>query len=137
MIRERLLRKAGNANIVAVWLKGLRNVYDAYDVAQWLGYWSRNDNGRRNLDDHLDEYLIYGGISADEYRILAIFDGERLEDTCLSTSLLSGRAEIPSGFLRTGLGETVVQKLENEIYQRTGVCGESDQLLRLVTCLTV
>lgn len=50
--------------IVAVWLKGLPVVYDAFSIADALNIESPNR--------FLHEVLIYGGISADRYRILAI-----------------------------------------------------------------
>jgi hypothetical protein len=34
-------------------------------------------NVRKRLANHLNEYLVFGGIPADEYRILAIFNGQK------------------------------------------------------------
>lgn len=46
-----------------------------------------------------------------------------------------GRAELPKGFLADGVGGTVEEKLENEIYQHTGIKGHSDQLVYLIGSL--
>lgn len=59
--------------IIAVWAKGLQNVYNAREVAEMLG----NDNGNINKWNHNDEYLIYGGIPANDYRLLAMFVGKK------------------------------------------------------------
>lgn len=34
-----------------------------------------------------------------------------------------------------GVGATVEEKLENEIYQHTGIMGQSKQLLHLIACM--
>lgn len=53
---------------MAIWSKGVRDVYDAYDVAKHLGYQSQTcSDPRRRLENHLDEYLVHGGIYANEY----------------------------------------------------------------------
>lgn len=59
--------------VIAIWSNGLGNVYDAYEVARWLGYQNsscfdpRRDR-HKQLDNHVDEYLVANGILADEYR---------------------------------------------------------------------
>ena len=72
--RRQWLIKNGREDvmIIAIWSRGLRNVYDAYEVAKRLGYHSPSSDPGRQLDDHLDEYLVAGGISTDEYWTLAI-----------------------------------------------------------------
>lgn len=117
--------------IIAIWAKGLRNVYDAYEVAMWLGYRERSWDTRRRLEHHLDEYLVWGGISEDEYRMLAIFDGRSEQSLSLSVPTYPGLASVPNGFL-TVPGETAEKKLKNEIYQHTGIKGESEQLICLI-----
>ena|SRR5450432_1418728 len=65
---------ATNVIVIAVWSKDLLRVYSAYDVAHQLQYTSyHNGDLRRQLDHHLDEFLVCHSIHADEYRILAIF----------------------------------------------------------------
>lgn len=135
--RQGLIEKGGEDVItIAIWSRGLRNVYDAYEVAKWLGYHSPSLDPRRQLDNHLDEYLVAGGISTDEYRVLAIFHGRTLADVPLSVPGFTGRAEVPHGLLADGIGRTVEEKLENEIYQHTGLRGQSKQLLYLTGCMT-
>ena len=135
--RQLLLEKGQNdVIIIAIWSKGLRNVYDAHKVAQKLGFQSRSSNPRRRLENHLDEYLVHGGIYAYEYRMLAFFHGCTLVDVPLSLPGHMGRAKIPHGFLADGVGRTVEEKLENEIYQHTGIRGQhSEQLLCLIGSL--
>ena len=118
--------------IIAIWSRWLRNVHDAYEIAKWLGYRSPSPDPRRQLENHLDEYLVAGGISADEYRILAIFHGRTLDDVPLSVPGLTGRAKVPGGLLADGVGRTVEEKFENEIYQHTSIRGQSEQLLYLI-----
>jgi hypothetical protein len=111
--------------IIAIWAKGLPNVYDAYDVARMLGYLDKSSK-------HLDEYLAHEGISADSYRILAIFNGQKEQkDIALSVPGLQGSATVPGPFLTDVPGRTAKEKLENEIYQHTGLRGDSEQLLYL------
>ncbi|KAI6083107.1 hypothetical protein F4821DRAFT_198334 [Hypoxylon rubiginosum] len=58
-------RTAKTIVIIAVWLEGKLGVYDARAAAVALGY------PRDRLDFHVGEFLVYGGISANEYRIIA------------------------------------------------------------------
>lgn len=118
--------------IIAIWSRGLCNVYDAYEVAKRLGYHSKSLDPRERLENHLDEYLVAGGISSDEYRILAIFHGHTLDNVSLSVPGFTGQAAIPNGFLADGIGRRVEEKLENEVYQHTGIRGQSEQLLYLI-----
>ena len=46
--------------------------YDIYNIARRLRYTDPGIHLRRRLSYYRDEYLIYGGISADDYAILAI-----------------------------------------------------------------
>ncbi|KAL4904451.1 hypothetical protein BDW74DRAFT_179030 [Aspergillus multicolor] len=61
--------------VVAVWAKGLTNVYNALDAATTLGYSDTGTEPVRNIWDHHQEFLVDNGIAADEYRILAVFEG--------------------------------------------------------------
>ncbi|KAF4342186.1 6-hydroxy-D-nicotine oxidase [Fusarium beomiforme] len=53
--------------IIAVWLRGLSGVYDAYAMAR--------DLGLNNLHFYRHEVLVRWGIDADSYRILTLFHG--------------------------------------------------------------
>ncbi|KAF5568112.1 hypothetical protein FNAPI_331 [Fusarium napiforme] len=81
--REHLIeRGAREIMIVAVWLKDLSGVYDAYNIAQRLVAFqdlSSSSRLRRNLDNYRGELLVQGGIDYTEYRILACFQGDSPE----------------------------------------------------------
>ncbi|KAJ6197806.1 hypothetical protein J3E72DRAFT_192606 [Bipolaris maydis] len=127
--RQRLLED-GNKEIViiAIWAKGLQNVYDASEVAKMLR--CSNDGGNRC--NHDDEYLIHGGISADDYRLLAVFDGQKEQRLGLNLPGLIGSTTVPDGFISTAPGTTGNEKLQNTIYMYTGIRGESAQLWYLI-----
>ncbi|KAF7514237.1 hypothetical protein GJ744_000007 [Endocarpon pusillum] len=133
-MRRRLIEKGEeDVCIVAIWSKGLRNVYDAYEVAKTLVYGDGSSNSRNRLADHLDEYLVFREIPADAYRVLAIFNGRREQENIdLSVPGLTGSATVPDAFMRDVPGRTAKDKLKNEIYQHTGISEESEHLLYLV-----
>ncbi|KAF2711205.1 hypothetical protein K504DRAFT_466228 [Pleomassaria siparia CBS 279.74] len=136
-LRQQLIT-AGRRNIVivAIWAKGKCNIYDAYQVAKTLGYQDNSEDARRRLQNHYDEYLVLGGISADEYRLLAVFDGHSTRDIPLSVPGLSvGPTTVPDAFIADVPGNTVQEKLENMIYMHTGIRGESEQLWYLIGCM--
>lgn len=53
----------------------MSGVCSAEEVAARLGYSDTGLDPHRKLWHHRDEYLVEGGIVADEYRVLAIFEG--------------------------------------------------------------
>jgi hypothetical protein len=132
--RRQLIKEGGKkVVIVAIWAKGLHDVYDAYKVAEMLGYRNDSSNPRKRLANHVDEYLVLGGISADEYRILAIFNGQgEQRNITIRVPGLTGSPILPDAFMTDVPGRTAREKLENEIYRHTGIRGESEQLLNLV-----
>lgn len=130
--RRRRLLEAGNKGVViiAVWSKGLPFVYDAYEVAKAL-----ERDGGLDSSSHTDEYLVYGGIWADEYRVLAVFGGQNeLENVPLEVPGLIGSSTVPA-FTTNVSCETarrgLKEMLEQEISSRTGIYGKSEQLLYL------
>jgi hypothetical protein len=121
--RWQRMRKLGAQNvfIVAVWLKGLGGVYDAYEISQTLRFGSS--------DPFLYEILVHGGISAQEYRILAVFRGSCLEDTVLCLDEMIATGQLPNEFLAGTCQSTVnfgrylpdcTDRLWEELYMRTG-----------------
>jgi hypothetical protein len=120
--------------IIAVWLKGLARVYDAYEIAGAFGI-----HGKKR-DVHLYEVLLWGGISADEYRILAAFGGVgQTLPAVLSLPGLSMAVRLPPAFIRgvqekteiaTSLRPDATSRLRDEIYMRGGVRDDS-KLYRL------
>ncbi|KAF5614394.1 uncharacterized protein FSUBG_274 [Fusarium subglutinans] len=131
--RKHLIEKGGRGiMIVAVWLKDLSGVYDAYNIAQRLlacqGPMSSNGL-RRNLDKFRGELLVQGGIDYMGYRIMACFQGDNPEIERQSISPLLGFPEhkltvdIPRGTLPVyGNSKlSIAQKLEYEMLSLTGV----------------
>ncbi|KAH7192724.1 uncharacterized protein B0J16DRAFT_411406 [Fusarium flagelliforme] len=124
--RENLIRNRGGRGIriIAVWLKGLTKVYDAYTIASHLGY---PRGPRRILEHHRHELLVEGGIHGDDYRVLAIFNGYTLgeEDIGLRPLAIDPergyRATIPRGSLP---GATATESLRDEMYSLTGTSSD-------------
>ncbi|XP_014550696.1 hypothetical protein COCVIDRAFT_31646 [Bipolaris victoriae FI3] len=112
----------------AIWAKGLQNVYDASEVAKMLRY--NNDGSNRWNQD--GEYLIHRGISADDNRLLAVFDGQKEQRLDLGIPGLTGSTTVPDGFMSTIPGTAGNEKLENTNYMHTGIRGESAQLWYLI-----
>ncbi|KAJ4860516.1 hypothetical protein T069G_05504 [Trichoderma breve] len=115
-----LRRRAEEVVIVAVWLKGLPVVYDALQIAERLGL--------GNLDRSQNEVLVYGEISADSYRILAICNGNgNIKEAALHLDGLNTDVRIPGEFIdgvsikRSIDGKPdVTELLRDELYTRTG-----------------
>jgi hypothetical protein len=129
----------GNLYIVAIDTDRVKNTrYDAYDVARRLGYTDPGIHPRRRLSHHRDEYLIYGGISADDYAILAIFPAGGDEMRCQvgghSIPLPGAYLECLSRLASHGPRMTVVEDLATEIYSSTGVYNDR-QLAALLTAM--
>lgn len=73
-----------NVEIIAIWAWDLHFLYKAADIARTLGYRDGNYDHpfyrRRQLSYFKHEYLVWGSILADEYRILAVFFGDNQEE---------------------------------------------------------
>lgn len=114
-----LRRGAEDVVIVAVWLTGLSLVYDALQIAQ--------DLGLDNLGWFENEILVHGGIPADSYRILAIFNGNgNIKEVALHLDGLNTDVRIPGEFI-DGISiksidgkPDVTELLRDELYARTG-----------------
>ncbi|KAK3310631.1 uncharacterized protein B0T15DRAFT_44243 [Chaetomium strumarium] len=112
-----LEKGATNVVIVAVWLKKLP-VYDAYTLA---GFLRIPDN---KCDP--DELLVLGGIAADQYRILATFDGMGNPGRALlSLNGLNVDVLLPPAFIggnehAYGFLPNATDKLRDEFYSCTG-----------------
>ncbi|KAF5245282.1 hypothetical protein FANTH_7404 [Fusarium anthophilum] len=131
--REHLIERGGRGiMIVAVWLKDLSGVYDAYNIAQHLlarqGPMSSSEL-RQKLDNFRGELLVQGGIDYMEYRIMACFQGDSPEIERRSISPLLRFPEpritacIPRGTLPVhGNSQlSITQQLEYEMLNLTGV----------------
>ncbi|KAK7575396.1 hypothetical protein V3481_017356 [Fusarium oxysporum f. sp. vasinfectum] len=122
--RKQILRMgARNVIIIAVWLKNKPFVYSAYDFAIDHGF--PDDQVRC----HEGEYLVYGGIPAEEYRILACFRGDNLLDEELDlTPFVSApwkyRVSIPAGSLPIPANTSGAEALKMELYSLTGVLND-------------
>ncbi|RFN50178.1 hypothetical protein FIE12Z_5582 [Fusarium flagelliforme] len=127
--RKDLIEDRGGmgVRIIAVWLKGLTRVYDAHKIARSLGYPSAGPGVRPRLENHEDELLVEGGIDSG-YRVLAIFNGDTLDEEDVSLSPLANSPErlygatIPRGSLP---GTTATESLRDEMYS---LMGTSDDL---------
>ena len=71
-------------------------------------------------------------ISVDEYRVCRFKGQEEQQNIALSVDGLTGSVTVHNTFLTDTPGNTVKQKLENEIYQHTDIRGKGEQLLYLV-----
>jgi hypothetical protein len=128
--RGRIKEGGRNVRIIAVWLKGLSNVYDAYDIASCLEYSTEHTRGQSTsgvLENHRNELLVQGCISSSSNRVLACFEGDTLDKEILSFPLLSNdwrwpfEVTIPQGSL-PGVSETAATNLlMNNIHSLTGV----------------
>ncbi|KAF5588895.1 hypothetical protein FPANT_6455 [Fusarium pseudoanthophilum] len=144
--RKRLIKRGGREIIiVAVWLKDLSGVYDAYNIAQRLVAFqdpSSSSRLRRNLDNYRGELLVQGGIDYTKYRILACFKGDSPEIERRSISPLLKHPErslvvsIPRGTLPVygNSNLSVTQQLEYEMLSLTGVRNDV-QLCALVLAM--
>ncbi|KAL4962047.1 uncharacterized protein BDV14DRAFT_179193 [Aspergillus stella-maris] len=129
--------------VVAVWARGLMGVYSAEEAATKLGY---NDMGltgmdpdeRRKIRHHWNEYLVEGGIAADEYRILAIFEGggpDRVVDFEWPEYRLRSSMAIPRDFFPGRRSGNALVDIACEIYSYCGVWDDMkrDQLVKAMT----
>ncbi|RHZ61287.1 hypothetical protein CDV55_104155 [Aspergillus turcosus] len=129
MERRQMLidRREEDVIVVAVQAKNLVGVYSAERVAEALGYRDENNDPRRR-PCHRDEYLIYGGISPDEYAILAVFDGrEPCVPVIFNTPAFEYHGQIPRNSLPGQAERGPLVALEDEMYRRTG---RRDDLVR-------
>lgn len=116
--RQEFFMETGRTDIVviAVWAKDLNGVYSAEQVASVLKY---PDEMIRN---HYDEYLVEGGIAADQFRILAIFEGGGAErDVVFECPFYKISTTIPSGFFPGRISDNALNDIGNEIYRHSGV----------------
>lgn len=123
--RQRMIEQgATEVVIVAVWLEGFPGIYDAFMMARALGF------GNQQLDPFLYEVLVYGGVSADSYRVLAMFHGiQPREGVALSVDGLTMMAEMPGDFVagvpnrtRNGIRHrpNLTDKLRDEVHTHIG-----------------
>ncbi|KAE8130867.1 hypothetical protein BDV38DRAFT_42195 [Aspergillus pseudotamarii] len=138
MQRRKNLESKGERDIVviAVWTKGLAGVYSAEEAASKLGYSDAGLDRRRKLWHHRDEYLIEGGIAADEYRILAVFEGGGPEhEIVFECPLYRVPAMIPSGFFPGRRSGNALQDIAYEIYSHSGAFDDMkrDELVKAIT----
>ena len=140
--RQWMLRQdetnTGDLYIVAIDTDRAHICYDAYSMAQRLGYTVSSVHPRRQLSHHRDEYLIYGGISADDYAILAILPAGGNEVRCRIDGhwipLPAAYLECLSRLASHGLRMTVEEDMAMEIYSSTGMYSDR-QLAALLTAM--
>lgn len=121
--------------VVAVWAKGLTNVHNALDAATTLGYSDTGTCPGRNIWDHRQEFLVDNGIAADEYRILAVFEGggesRLVEFECPLYRIVT---VVPDEFFCGRRTEDALVDIEDEIQYRTGVRDDHkrDKLMKAI-----
>lgn len=121
--------------MVAVWAKGLAGVCSAEDAASRLGYSDTGLDIRKKLYPHCDEYLLEGGLAADEYRILAVFEGGgRERDVIFECPFYRIKVTIPSGFFLRWRSYNALGDIEDEIYSHSGVRDDKkrDELVKAI-----
>ncbi|KAL2005968.1 hypothetical protein VTN00DRAFT_9622 [Thermoascus crustaceus] len=133
-----LLERNGEKDImvIAVWARDLPGVYDAEKVASGLGYSDTGSDNRRKLRHHHDEYLVEGGIAADDYHILALFEGGGPDrDVVFECPFYTISTKIPSGFLPGKGSKSPMEDIEDKIYSHTGVRDDMkrDQLMKAIS----
>ncbi|BCR83531.1 uncharacterized protein ACHE_10933A [Aspergillus chevalieri] len=138
MQRRKELEREGKTDIVviAVWVEHLSGVYSAEEVAARLGYSDTGLDRRRKLWQHRDEYLVEGGIVADEYRVLAIFEGGGPErNVVFACPFYDISTTIPSGFFPGRRSNNALEDIEYEIYSHSGVRDDMkrDELVKAIT----
>jgi hypothetical protein len=101
-------------------VKNLHYIHNAYDIATALRYKDDNRDRRRQHCNHFKEFLVESEIYADNYRILATFNEDRLE-RLVSLSILRLQVEVivSSDFLQSTIVSRLTQKLEDEVYSCT------------------
>lgn len=123
--------------VIAVWTKGLASVYSAEEVARRLGYSDIGLDPKRKLQPHRDEYLVEGCIAADEYRILAIFEGGGTERVVVFECpfIYQASTTIPNEFFPGRRSSNALEDIEDEIYYHSGVRNDMkrDVLVQAIT----
>jgi hypothetical protein len=113
---------ARDVRIIAVWAEDIQHLYRAEGIATALGYNNSGQDRRRRLMNHRYEYLVWGGIAADDYRILVVFPGDGPERSVSLLSLTNSvEASLPGDFVSSTARPDVSAELLIEIWSCTGV----------------
>lgn len=107
--------------VIAIWTEYLTSVYSAEQIASMLEYTDKGPNERKVLRNHYDEYLVEGGIAADKYRILAVFEGGGPERDVVFEWPFNWSTTIPSEFFPGRRSNSALEDIGDEIYSRSGV----------------
>lgn len=138
MQRRETLEREGETDIavIAVWVEHLSGVYSAEEIAARLGYSDTGLDPQRKIWHHRDEYLVEGGIVADEYRVLAIFEGGGPpRNIVFEYPFYRIPATLPSGFFPGRRSHNALGDIEDEIYSHSGVRDNTKRggLVRAIT----
>ncbi|KAL4985265.1 hypothetical protein BDW68DRAFT_165466 [Aspergillus falconensis] len=123
---RQVLQSQNQADIVviAIWAKDLRGLYSAEDIAEQLGYpeFGPGTADGMTVSAHRNEYLVEGGISPDEYRILAVFEGGGPDRTVVfENRFYHITTTIPDEFFPGKRSGNALQDVEDEIVSHLGV----------------
>ena len=131
-------RGAEEVIVYAVSLKGMQNVYSAYEAASLCGYRENSEDRRRKLAYHQSEVLVEGSIPATENRILALFLGNEIAEENVSLRLEPNVqpivAKIPYGSLFVAGDASQTEQLKQEVLNNTGT-NDADTFRALVLAL--
>ena len=120
-----LARGKKNVIIVAIWAEDMCNLYSAQDVATALEYNNNSQDNRRRLANHRHEYLVWSGIAADYYRILAVFSGDGSErPVFLQSATYNVEATLPGDLRDNTARRDVTEELRSKLYSCTGIIDE-------------
>lgn len=128
--RRRYFQNRGEQGVViiAVWAKDIHHLYKAEDIARALGWDNSGQDRRRKLAYFRHEYLVWGGIAADDYRILGVFSGDGPERSVLLCSITmtnntthTFQASLPGNFGDNATQRDVSTEVLNEMHSCTGV----------------
>lgn len=135
-LRKLEREKKTDVVVIAVWVKGLAGVYSAEEAACRLKYSDTDTDRKRKPWPHRDEYLLDGGIAADDYRVLAVFEGGGPEhDVVFECPLYQITTRVPSGLFLGQRSNNTLGDIEYEIYSRSGVHDDMkrDELVKAIT----
>lgn len=113
-------RGATDMSIIAIDTSHLPRILSAEAIAVALGYRDTGSDNRRKRRNHRNEYLVYGGVLADDDAILSVIPADGSEETVRVVDV--GSTGLPSEFLN-GLTTSIEDELETDIHRYTGVWG--------------
>ncbi|RAK79180.1 uncharacterized protein BO72DRAFT_400561 [Aspergillus fijiensis CBS 313.89] len=116
-----------NIVVIAVWAEHMTRVFSAKEAATRLAY--------RDPELYGEEYLVEGGIVADDYRVLAVFEGGGpARNVVFAWPFYEASTTIPSEFFPGLRSHNALEDIADEIYSRLGVRDDRkrDELVKAI-----